>query len=515
MALGEKARGKSWRSGILVLWRVEFLAFVPAMAMATAWFGAEGLMLVAAIGLPVAMLLDRALAAPQTMAVAEATDGLTGLPLRDTLVTTLDRDLAGGPTSGKSTACVVICIEDAQTIAETHGQAAQDAVMRKAAERLTGALRENDVLVRIEGARFAAALSPVRRVDLEAAIQIAARFQTLLHEPYSIDGVSVYASVSIGFCLASRTPEATGTALVAAAELALEEAWRNGPGAIRAYSPEICQAASDREALREGVAEALEVGQIVAHYQPQLSTDTGAVTGFEALARWDHPTRGVLAPSDFLPAILAGGLSQRLSEVMLHAALNALKAWERAGHHIPSVAVNFAKEDLNDPQLADRLRWELDRFDLAPDRLTVEILESVVTETENDMVVRNIAALSKLGCHIDLDDFGTGHASISSIRRFEVDRIKIDRSFVTRADSDADQQKMIAAIVSMAERLGLETLAEGVESIAEHSMLAQLGCTHVQGFGVARPMAFDATLDWLERHRAKLTATPRLGRRAG
>ncbi|MEO1362915.1 MAG: EAL domain-containing protein, partial [Pseudomonadota bacterium] len=149
-----------------------------------------------------------------------------------------------------------------------------------------------------------------------------------------------------------------------------------------------------------------------------------------------------------------------------------------------------------------------------PDRLTVEILETVVTDMADDTIVRNIRALSQLGCHIDLDDFGTGHASIAALRRFGVNRIKIDRSFVMKADRDPEQQRMISAILTMAERLGLETLAEGVETVGEHALLAQLGCDHVQGYGIARPMPFEKTLDWVRTHEAKLQEAPPLpGRR--
>jgi EAL domain-containing protein (putative c-di-GMP-specific phosphodiesterase class I) len=130
------------------------------------------------------------------------------------------------------------------------------------------------------------------------------------------------------------------------------------------------------------------------------------------------------------------------------------------------------------------------------------------------MVTRNIAGLVELGCRIDLDDFGTGQASIAAIRRFSVSRIKIDRSFVSKADSDPEQQKLIGAILSMAEQLDLETLAEGVETVGEHALLAQLGCHHVQGFGIARPMPFEQTIDWVRAHRTKLRAAPRIGRGA-
>lgn len=202
-----------------------------------------------------------------------------------------------------------------------------------------------------------------------------------------------------------------------------------------------------------------------------------------------------------------------MGEVILYHALSALVRWDRAGLSVPTVAVNFSAQELRNPKLAEKLKWELDRFDLEPRRLSIEILENVVAETDNDVVVANIAALAKLGCGIDLDDFGTGHASITSIRRFTVRRIKIDRSFVTKLDEDREQQKMVAAILSMAERLGLETLAEGVETPGEHAMLAQLGCGDVQGFGIARPMPIDDTMEWIARHRIKLGTMPKIGTR--
>ena len=398
---------------------------------------------------------------------------------------------------------------------ENHGQAAFDRVVHHLVEQLAATVRPQDVVVRLDGDRFAIALGALRRADLETLIQICGRIQSVLHEPIPVDGATIYASVSAGFCLASRAPDHTGEALIAAAETALADARRNGPSAIRAFSPEVAAAALEDIGRQDRIAEALDHGEIVAWFQPQLSTDTGEVTGFEALARWKHPERGILPPSEFLPAIAAGGLSARLGETMLFQTLTALRCWDRAGYRVPAAAVNFCRDELRNPRLTERMHWELDRFDLAAARLTVEILETVVAEAENDTIVRNIAALAAMGCGIDLDDFGTGHASITSIRRFAVNRIKIDRSFVTHVDSDGDQQKMIAAILSMADRLGLQTLAEGVETLAEHAMLAQLGCGHVQGYAIARPMPFDETIGWLERHRGKLAATAHLSRRIG
>lgn len=267
--------------------------------------------------------------------------------------------------------------------------------------------------------------------------------------------------------------------------------------------------------LIEDVSIALENGQILPWFQPQVSTDTGEVTGFEALARWLHPTRGMIPPCDFLPAIEEAGLFERLGEVILYQSLASMIKWQESGFTVPKVGVNFSGAELRNPKLVDKIRWELDRFDLSPDRLAVEVLETVVADTGDDIITRNIAGLASLGCSIDLDDFGTGHASIANIRRFSVDRIKIDRSFIMKVDTDPEQQHMVAAILTMADQLKLETLGEGVETIGEHAMLAQLGCGHIQGFGLARPMPYEDTLEWMQKHSAKLAETPKIGRRAG
>ena len=293
------------------------------------------------------------------------------------------------------------------------------------------------------------------------------------------------------------------------------EARRNGPNAIRAYSSEMKTQSVFCNALKDEATQALAEGEIRPWYQPQISTDTGKVTGFEALARWVHPDRGTIPPAEFLPALQTAGLMERLGEVMLFQALTAMRSWDQAGFHVPAIGVNFSDSELRNPKIVEKVRWELDRFDLAPERLTVEILETVVSTGSNDTVSRNLAGLAELGCNIDLDDFGTGNASIGHIRRFAVGRIKIDRSFVMKVDLDPDQQRLVAAILTMAERLELDTIAEGVETTAEHAMLSQLGCGHVQGFGIARPMPFENTIAWMEHHRRKLTKAPEISKKTG
>ncbi len=489
-----------------------FLLVPPAMLVAY-WTGGENGLVAAAVTIPalIAFLGSQVNTQAPTQ-VTRPVDGLTGYALRSELVTQLDQVLVERKSSGVSTACLVVDLDDFKDVADRHGRAASETVIRAVAERIGTILRAEDLVARLDGATFAIMLSPVRNADLESVIQISSRIQSAIGEPIPLDGINLYFSCSIGFCLTSRTPEEDGAKMLNAAENALIEARRSGSGAIRSFSKEMKQRIAAEQSLVEDVRVALELGQITAWYQPQISTESGAITGFEALARWAHPDRGLIPPAEFLPAIETAGLLSRLGEVMLYNALTALRDWDKGGMAVPSVAVNFSEAELRDPKLMEKIKWELDRFDLTPDRLTIEILENVVADTGDDVIPQNIKMLSEIGCRIDLDDFGTGHASIASIRRFAVNRIKIDRTFVARIDQDPAQQQMLSAILMMAERLELEALAEGVESLGERSVLAQLGCAHIQGYGIARPMPFNDTLVWIAKHNDKLkSAAPFLG----
>ncbi len=500
-----------WLSGQLR--RPEWLVFLPALTLGAYWLGGEGWLMVVALGAPLVFTMAGAFRF-STAPTGATTFGINGLAQRIHVIDQMDHILMAAPDTGRNTVCFVLQVDNETKLVDIHGRSAQTEVLERSAERLSSVLREGDLVARLEGGGFAIALAATRRVDLEMAIQLAGRLQAALAAPLSLNAMRVYVSASVGFCIGPKAPEPTGKALLGAAQVAADVAARHGAGSIRAYQPEMARHRADRDATRDELAAALGDGQIQAYFQPQISTDTATITGFEALARWIHPERGIIPPSEFLPLIEDLGLSDHLGAVILNNSLAALKSWDNAGHRIANVAVNFSEVELRDPKLAERLKWELDRFDLTPERLTVEILETVVADTDNDVIVRNIAALSTLGCGIDLDDFGTGHASITSIRRFAVRRLKIDRSFVARVNEDREQQKMVSAILSMAQQLGLDTLAEGVETTGEHSMLAQLGCAHVQGFGIARPMPFSETLGWIEKFNAQHGNVLRVGQKA-
>ncbi len=494
----------------------QILAFVPAVTLGGYWFGGESMLLFMAVFLPALLgLVSMFTPMRPVRHVPGPVDPITRLPLREAVVASLDKAFCDEAQSGLRTAALVLEIDDFNAYLDQHGAEACDHILVQTAKRIDATLRDGDVASRLDKSMFAIALAPVRRTDLESMIQLSARLQQAIAEPILIDGLRMFVTASVGFCLPRRASEKIGTACLEGAESALLDAQACGNGAIRAYTAQPRRKRVIRSGLVCEIADALESGQVKPWFQPQISTDTGQISGMEALARWEHPERGVILPGAFLPAISASGLNNRLSEVILFNALTALKTWDAAGLHIGNVSVNFSGEELSDPRLCDKMRWELDRFDLAPDRLTVEVLETVIARSQNDTITRNIAQLSSMGCGIDLDDFGTGHASIANIRRFSVSRIKIDRSFVTRIDSDREQQQMLTAILEMAGRMGISTLAEGVETVGEHALLSQLGCDHVQGYSIARPMRIEDTLEWVPAHCEKVASQTMIGHRAG
>jgi diguanylate cyclase len=494
-----------------VVRRPEIMAFLPAITLAAFWLGGERMLVATALGLPLLFALFGAF--QRQVEVPEFPDTVGGMSSLQQLERGLEAVLQSAPMTGETTGVLMVMVDQLADLETSYGGGAIVALQERLGDRLLSALRGPDMLARVRPGCFAVMLAPTRRLDLEAMIQVSARLQSAIAPSISLDATRLYVTGSVGFCLMARAPQQTARSLIDAATAAANDALRCGPGAIRAYSPEIATRHQQTVEFRSNLEQAFDLGQIKPWFQPQISTETGGLTGLEALARWEHPERGTIMPGEFLPTVMEAGLAARLCDTILMGSLSALRKWDQAGIRIPRVAVNFSEYELRDPRLVERIKWELDRFDLRPDRLCIEVLETVVADSTADIIQRNLAGLSRLGCPLDLDDFGTGHASLGSIRRFGVGRLKIDRSFITHLHEDREQQRTVAAILSLADQLGLDTLAEGVELQEEHNMLAQLGCKHVQGFVLARPMPFEDVVPWLTHYRTTLRPVPRIGTR--
>ena len=472
-----------------------WLAFAPILTLGAFWAGGEAFLIAAAITIPAAAVSIGTFREHSHTYSRE--DEATGLMLRDALIDWVDRAVAEAAELDLQVAVIVATIDDLDRLEERFGQSMRDTVLREALARLNGLLREGDAMARI-GQGIAIGISNLRPPETENLMLLASRLQAVFEEPFSEGPTRTYCTLSLGLAAESHVKTASGANIVAAAQRAGELAQVSTAGSVRVYS----EGLSSETALDRNIAvqlvNALETGEIFAWFQPQVRTADGCVIGFEALARWDHPDRGLVAPTSFLPDIEKVGLSQRLAEVILKQALMAMNTWEAAGFDVPSISVNFSSEELRNPKLPDYVRWELDRHGIAPERLVVEVLESVASESSEDAITRTLIAMSRMGCRIDLDDFGTGFTSFVNVRRFEVKRIKIDRSLVSNLDTDKDQHRMLSALLAFARNLGIEVLAEGVETEGEVAALRAMECRDIQGYYIARPMPLGETLLWLE-----------------
>ena len=492
--------------------RLLVFCIVPLSAIAYQLGGTLGFFM-SGLLLPFAFLAFRQ--AQSVSVIAANGDGLTGLPTPAQLEALTDDWPEKLSMHHQKTACFIVQVDRLPDFLSRHGDTAGFHLQRSLAERLTHVLRDSDLITRIAEGSFKCMLHPVKHLDLEICIHMANRIKSALESPVLIDGNSTRVTVSVGFCISGQMQDHALSALEEGAAIALSAALRASNSSIRAFSPALLLKHQSRKKICEEARDALVNNEVIAWFQPQVSTETGAITGFEALARWNHPQHGIMPPGDFLDTLAECGQLEQLSEEMLRQSISALHDWDLKGHHVARVGINFSGDELHNPMLAERIGWELERHEIPARRIGIEVLESVIAGTPDGVVARNLRDLSKMGCLIDLDDFGTGHASISSVQRFSANRLKIDRSFVKEVDRNQDQQKLIAAIVTMAEQLGIETLAEGVETAGEHTMLAQLGCGHVQGYGIARPMPLKDTIAWMRAHAKKLSSLPSLDRKTG
>lgn len=479
----------------LTLSAPRMLAFVPVVVLGAYLFGGELALVAVAIALPV--LITTAMGFRQPITSGHDRDQLTGLVLRDGLIDWVERALPRAARNKQQVAVISIMIDDLETIEARFGRAMHDNVVKTATQRLRTLLRDEDTLARV-GYALMVAVDNVQLPETDNLLFLAERLRSAFEEPFSDGPTRTYCSVSLGIAGESHVKTPSGANLVAGAQRAGEVAAVAGPGSVRFYSGGLTsEDAVDRNNARE-LNNALETSEIFAWFQPQIRVADGEIIGFEALARWDHPERGLMSPASFLPDIDKAGLSQRLAEVILKQSLMALSLWDAAGFHVPAVSVNFSAEELRNPRLPDYVRWELDRHGIAPNRLVIEVLESVASESTEDVISRTLHALSRVGCRIDLDDFGTGFTSFVNIRRFDVDRVKIDRSLVNGIDTDQQQFTMFSALLAFGDKLGIDTLAEGVETEGEMGVLRELGCQDMQGYAISRPLPLGETINWLE-----------------
>jgi diguanylate cyclase (GGDEF)-like protein/PAS domain S-box-containing protein len=410
-------------------------------------------------------------------------DVLTGLPNRSLLHKLSDQALIEARRNGLQGALLFIDLNRFKPINDTLGHAVGDALLKQVAARLRATVRTEDVVARLGGDEFIVALFNIARRE-HAAI-VAQKILAALDPTFWIEAHEVQIGAAIGISVYPHDSAET-EALLRMADIAMYRAKQGGEDGYAFYSHEMNQRALNRLKIESGLRHGIENGELLLHYQPKVDIASGRIVGAEALVRWHHPERGMVPPGEFIPIAEESGLVVRISAWVLEEALRQAHRWHAAGLPAIKVAVNLSARDFS-PGLAQRVAVLLEHHAVPPAWLELEITEGMLTHS-SDEVIAMMDALNALGVRLSLDDFGTGYSSLSYLKRFPIDTLKIDRSFVTGIPHDGNDCAIAGAIVSMAQRLGHRVIAEGVETAAQLAFLRSLGCQEIQGYYFSPPV---------------------------
>lgn len=473
--------------------------FLAAITLGWIWFDVPGYLLIACFLFAAGALGTSYLLAPDRGAPFRSGPETGGSTLNKA-VRRLNRSLTNGRVTGASSAVFALEINGLHHVVADQGVAAGPCIRKEVMRRLQEVVRGSDMLVELDPSRILVVMTPPSRFHPASLLQTGMRLQSVVNKAVFIGQTQIFLSISVGVCSADKVTPRSGVAMVEAALSALKSAKLDCGGEICIFSGDPWPLTDAQQAASDDVVRALNTGQITAWFQPQVDVRTGTLVGMEAVARWQHPSMGTILPRFFLPSLEATGHATALNERMLVAAFSAMKLWQDIGFDVPATAVNFGPAELSDPTLPERVKCQLKRFGLAPENLIVEILETVIATPSDTAVPANLEALSQAGYRIDLDDFRGSNACIASLRRFPVDRVKIDRSLVQRVDQNAGEETLVTGVLAMAKGLGLKVLAEGAETSGELAKIAEMGFDHVQGFSVAAPMPLDVATNWIREN---------------
>ena len=407
-------------------------------------------------------------------------DALTDLPNRMALREHgLDMlGLGRGDAGASRLAVLCLDLDRFKTVNDTHGHGAGDALLRAVSQRLSTWVRGGDLVARLGGDEFAVLY---RVADEAGALAIAERMIALVSVPYDLDGYTVEIGMSIGIALADAAADDIDR-LLRNADTALYHAKGAGRGRACLFEAAMDETIRARREIERDLAEALREGALEVHYQPLVNLGSSRITGVEALARWRHPTRGAMSPATFIPVAEETGMIVALGEWVLNQACRDAAAWPEE----ISVAVNVSAVQLRHRNFAQVVLLALAASGLRPDRLELEITESVLLD-DTEANLETLHLLRRAGIRISMDDFGTGYSSLTYLRRFPFDKIKIDRSFVQDAGKATEAGAIIRALVGLGKSLGITTLVEGVETEEQLAAVRAEGCQEMQGFLFSRP----------------------------
>jgi diguanylate cyclase (GGDEF)-like protein/PAS domain S-box-containing protein len=418
-------------------------------------------------------------------------DALTGLPNRTLLFESLDRVLEEARGSGSTLALMLMDLDRFKEVNDTFGHHFGDALLKQVAFRLRNQVHGEDVVARLGGDEFAVVLPRVD--DANSVAQAARRILGTLEQPFVIEGQVLEVGASIGIAL---FPEhgADARTLLRRADVAMYAAKQKQSG-YSFHREDGSSRSPDQLALVVELRHAGERNELVAHYQPKLHMRSGLMTRAEVLVRWDHPTRGHLPPSQFIPLAERTGLIRGVTDWLLEHAIGQCRVWQDAGAPI-HIAVNVSARSLLDQGLPGKVQSTLDRWGVDPRFLKIEITESsIMADPAHALAI--LSMLQSMGVRLSVDDFGTGYSSLTHLRELPIDEIKIDKSFVIgmrRSEADA---AIVRTVIDLAHNLGKQVCAEGVEDEATWRLLKELGCDLAQGYWISKPLAADELMEWL------------------
>jgi len=405
-------------------------------------------------------------------------DALTGLPNRILLEDRLGQAIALACRNQKSVAVLTLGLDRFKNINDSFGHYVGDRLLEAVSKRLQASLRASDVVARIGGDEFVIANSLVdSNQDIETVAQ---KVLLTLSEPFQIEGRTLKMSASIGIAMYPADAENPGF-LLQFADAAMHEAKKDGPSAYCFFKPELTRATRRRQKLENDLYEASARGEFVLHYQPLVSTSSGCITGVEALLRWYHPEEGLISPNEFIPQLEELGLMVEVGDWVLRTACLQNVAWQKEGLPRIRVAVNVSAQQFYRGDIARSVEKTLNETGLSPECLELELTESLTLD-DSELTGKIMQRLKQMGISLSLDDFGTGWSSLSYLRKFPLDRIKIDRSFIRDIASDPAAEAVVRSILNLGANLGLGCVAEGVETSQQFDYLQGQMCAEMQGF---------------------------------
>jgi diguanylate cyclase (GGDEF)-like protein len=447
-------------------------------------FGADELNFVEATASVLSTALQR-IDSEVRLAYLAQFDPLTGLPNRALLADRFSQMIVQAKRRRSPLAVLSIDLDEFKAVNDTLGHAGGDALLKEVGLRLQSAVRTGDTVARISGDEFAVVLADLVRPE-DAAL-VAQKVIDRLAEAVEIQGNEVFVTASVGVA-AFPADGADAETLLGAADAAMYRAKQSGRSAYQFFTAEINQRSRARVQLGSDLRRAVEREEFALVYQPKYQLATRRPSGAEALLRWKHPERGVVSPEEFIPVLEETGLIVPVGEWVVRRACEDLKAWQAAGLRALPVAVNLSARQFRQQQLDARIRALVRNAGVPPQLIELEITESQLMQ-DPDHAIRVMQALREVGIRIAIDDFGTGYSSLAYLTRFPVAALKIDRSFVADALSDAADAAIVRTIIEMAHNLRVTVVAEGVETDGQMAFLRQYGCQQGQGFFFARPMA--------------------------